>query len=102
MIRLPDTRYISANVDGDRFQICPYSAVIDTPAVVRIMKISPSVKVDKLEKKRLPPSLLHKREETRFPVHPVDAYFLHKTSPAMKRQYFVIIDVFLSRIMIWI
>jgi len=66
------------------------------------MKISPSVKVDKLEKKRLPLSHLRKRKQTSFPIHSVDAYFLHKTSTAMNMQYFVIIDVFLTRIMIWI
>jgi hypothetical protein len=64
------------------------------------MKISPSVKVDALEKKRPPLSHLRKRKQTSFPVHPLDVYFLHKTSTAMKMQDFVIIDVFLSRIMI--
>jgi len=33
-----------------------------------------SIKVDALEKKRPPPSLLRKREQPSFPVHPVDAY----------------------------
>jgi hypothetical protein len=66
------------------------------------MKISPSVKVDAFEKKLLPLSLLRKREQTSFPVHPLDAYFLHKTSTAMKMRDFVIIDAFFSRIMIWI
>jgi hypothetical protein len=42
------------------------------------MKISPSVKVDELGNKRLPPSPLLKREQTSFPVHPVDARFFLK------------------------
>jgi hypothetical protein len=48
------------------------------------MKISPSVKADALEKIRPPRSLLRKREQTSFPVHPVDAYFLHKSSTSAK------------------